>query len=476
MRDTELMKHPAEFSDDDFVLFQNLLSQETGIYFSHDRKQHLQMALDERLSQGRYASYREYYHFIQSHPQRQEEVRHLIELITVGETSFFRNGPHFAVLMNTVLPEIMEREKNKPRKTIRIWSAGCSRGSEPYSIAIALKETIPSLQDWDISIFATDINQRVLDLAQKAAYTENYLSHMPGEYIKRYFHESDHKYQLVDPIKKCVKFSYHNLAKSSFRVPELQNLDIIFCRNVTIYFDLQTTKRIVEQFYDCLNYGGYLFIGHAETLWQITDKYALIEFPQAYLYKKTKERMETKSLSHFAGVPEIPLDIARPEPAASIVPEKKRRIFKEVDLKKSFSVHPQVKNRLAQATLLANQAQYEEAIKQLEGIVEDDSLCLEAYYLLGVLYYNAGLCDQAIAQFKKVIYIDPGVALSYFNLGNIYLHQKKMSSAQKEFENVRRLLEKRQPDEMVEFSNDFTADYLLRACENNLAKIAKSLV
>ena len=235
-------------------------------------------------------------------------------------------------------------------------------------------------------------------------------------------------------------------------------------------------KRIVEQFYDCLNDGGYLFIGHAETLWQITDKYALMEFPQAYLYKKTKERMETKSLSYFAGVPEIPLDIARPEPAASIVPEKKRRIFKDVDLKKPFSVHPQVKNRLAQATLLANQAQYEEAIKQLERIVEDDSLCLEAYYLLGVLYYNAGLCDQAIAQFKKVIYIDPGVALSYFNLGNIYLHQKKMSSAQKEFENVRRLLEKRQPEEMVEFSNDFTADYLLRACENNLAKIVKSLV
>ena len=205
--------------------------------------------------------------------------------------------------MNTVLPEIMEREKNKPRKTIRIWSAGCSRGSEPYSIAIALKETIPSLQDWDISIFATDINQRVLDLAQKAAYTENYLSHMPGEYIKRYFHESDHKYQLVDPIKKCVKFSYHNLAKSSFRVPELQNLDIIFCRNVTIYFDLQTTKRIVEQFYDCLNYGGYLFIGHAETLWQITDKYDLIEFPHAYIYKKTKEQMKTKKVIPFAGVP-----------------------------------------------------------------------------------------------------------------------------------------------------------------------------
>lgn len=476
MRDTGPMEHPAKFSDDDFILFRDLLSQETGIYFSHDRKQHLQMALDERLSQGRYESYREYYHFIQSHPKRQEEVRHLIELITVGETSFFRNGPHFAALMNTVLPEIMEREKNKPRKTIRIWSAGCSRGSEPYSIAIALKETAPSLHDWDISIFATDINQRVLDLARDGFYALRDLSHMPEEYIRRYFHKNDQHYQLVDQIKKCVKFGCHNLVKSSFRIPELRDLDIIFCRNVTIYFDLQTTKRIVEQFYDCLNDGGYLFIGHAETLWQITDKYALMEFPQAYIYKKTKERMETKSLSPFAGVPEIPLGIVRPEPTISISPEKKNRICKDADLRKPFAAHPQAKTRLAQATLLANQAQYEEAIRQLEGIVKDDSLCQEAYYLLGVLYYNAGLYDQAVAQFRKVIYIDHGAALAYFNLGNIYLHQKKMSSAQKEFENVRRLLEKRRPEEMVEFSNDFTADYLLRACENNLAKIAKSLV
>lgn len=475
MNDAAPMNHPMEFSDADFVLFQNFISQEMGIYFSHDRKLHLQMALDERLAQGGCASYREYYHLIQSHPRSQEEVRRLIELITVGETSFFRNGPHFTVLMNTVLPEIMERKK-KNHKTIRVWSAGCSRGSEPYSIAIALKETVPSPQDWDISIFATDINHHVLDLAQKAVYTWHDLSHMPAEYITRYFEQTGHKYQLADQIKKCVKFSHHNLAKSQFHIPELQNLDIIFCRNVTIYFDLQTTKRIVEQFYDCLSDGGYLFIGHAETLWQITDKYELIELPQAYIYKKTKERMNAKTLSPFTGMPEIPPDVFHREPADLSVREKKGRIFKDLELKKSFSGHHQAENRLAQATLLANQAQYEEAIKQLEGIVEDDSLCLDAHYLLGVLYYNAGLCDQAIAQFRKVIYIDPGAALSYFNLGNIYLHQKKIGKAKKEFENVLGLLEKRQPEEMVKFSDDFTADYLLRACENNLAKIEKSLV
>lgn len=474
MRDTVSMKHPAEFNDDDFVLFQNLLSQETGIYFSHDRKQHLQMALDERLSRGRYESYREYYHFIQSHPQRQEEVRHLIALITVGETFFFRNSPHFDALVNAVLPEIIERKK-KSHKTIRVWSAGCSKGSEPYSIAITLREKFPLPQEWGISIFATDINHHVLDLARKGVYAFRDLSHMPEEYIRRYFHKSGHQYQLVDQIKKYVKFGYHNLARSSFQIPELQNLDIIFCRNVTIYFDLQTTKRIVEQFYDCLSFGGYLFIGHAETLWQITDKYELVEFPRAYVYRKTKGQMGTKGLRHFAGVPAIPLDIVPPEQATSIAPEKKRRIFKDSDLKKPFSVHPPVENRLAQATLLANQAQYEEAIRQLESIVKDDSLCQEAYYLLGVLYYNAGSYDQAIAQFGRVIYIDPGAALAYFNLAHIYLYQKNISQAKKEFKNVLRILEKRDPGEIVKFSDDFTADYLLRACENNLAKIERSL-
>ncbi len=470
------MKHFAEFSDDDFLLFQNLLSQETGIYFSHDRKRHLQMALDERLMKGSYGSYRDYYRFIQSHPLRDEEVRHLVDLITVGETFFFRNTPQFEVLMNTVLPEIIERgKKGHKAKTIRIWSAGCSRGSEPYSIAIALQEKLPSPKDWNISIFATDINYHVLDLAQKGVYSLRDLSYMPEDYIQRYFHQNGHQYQLVDQIKKCVKFSYHNLANSSFRVPELQNLDIIFCRNVTIYFDLPTTKRIIEQFYDCLNDGGYLFIGHAETLWQITDKYALMEFPQAYIYKKTKERAETKSARHFAGVPEIPLGVGRPEPSVPGAPEKKKRVFKDSDIKKPFSSHPQAKDRLVQATLLANQAKYEEAIQQLESIVKDDSLCQEAYYLLGVLHYNAGSYDQAIKQFRKVIYIDPGIALAYFNLGNIYLFQKEISHARKEFKNALKVLEKRDPEEIVKFSDDFTADYLLRACENNLAKIERSL-
>ena len=469
------MKHSAEFRDDDFTLFQNLISQETGIYFSHDRKQHLQMALDERLVKGDYGSYRDYYHFIQSHPHREAEVRHLITLITVGETSFFRNAPHFEALRNLVLPEIIER-KRKSRKIIRIWSAGCSRGSEPYSIAMALQETLPSPQDWSISIFATDINHHVLDFAQKGVYTLRDLSNVPEEYIQRYFHKSDQHYQVVDQIKKHVKFSYHNLAKSSFRSPEVESLDIVFCRNVTIYFDLQTTKRIVEQFYDCLSDGGYLFIGHAETLWQITDKYELIECPQTYIYKKTKERIKTKNSSLLVSMPGTLSDPIRPKLPVPNVPEKKGRILEDVVHEKPSSAHPQVKDCLAQATALANQAQYEEAIKQLGMALKEDSLCLEAYYLLGVLYYNAGLFDQAIAQFKKVVYIDPGVALSYFNLGNIYLHQKKINKAKKEFENVVKFLEKRQPEEIVEFSDDFTSDYLLRACESNLTKIEKLLV
>ena len=470
-----LMEHPAEFRNEDFILFQNFISQETGIYFSHDRKQHLQMALDERLTKGDHKSYRDYYHFIQSHPLREAEIRHLIGLITVGETSFFRNGPHFEVLMNTILPEIVERKK-KSHKAIRIWSAGCSRGSEPYSIAIVLQEELPSLKDLDISIFATDINHQALALAQKGGYAFRDFSHMPEEYVRRYFHKSGHQYQLVDQIKKYVKFGYHNLAKSSFDVPELRDLDIIFCRNVTIYFDLQTTKRIVEQFYDCLSDGGYLFIGHAETLWQITDKYDLIEFPHAYIYKKTKEQMKTKKVIPFAGVPGIPSDAFRLKQPVPNVSGEKNRILEDIDLKKTPSVRPQIKDRLARATLLANHAQYEEAIKQLEGVLEQDSLCQEAYYLLGILYCNAGSYDQAVAQFRKVIYIDPGVVLAYFNLGNIYLHQKKIGQAKKEFKNVRSILEKRDPEDIVAFSDNFTADYLLRACENNLAKIEKFLI
>ena len=295
----------------------------------------------------------------------------------------------------------------------------------------------------------------------------------------------------------------------------MQNLDIIFCRNVIIYFDFQTTKRIIDNFYNCLIQDGYLFLGHAETLWQISNKFETVEFPQTFLYKKALIPVEEEAVKPFMGVPEIELEEyvpikeaaseevfpreAEPEleekaepieevekpPAAKEEIESLYReatiLFNEKKYPEALSLSEKIiaqddnhiRAYFTRATILANQAKYKDAADTLAKIIEVDNLNVEAYYLLGVLSYKTNDLKEAEKQFRKVIYIDPDIVLAYFNLGNIYLYQREFSKAAREFGNAISLLEKRPKDEQVRFCEDFTVEFLLRACKNNLVMMAK---
>lgn len=509
------MKNILPFSEDDFTLFQELLVEESGLYFDKERSQSLHFALWERLQNRGHDSYQEYYNLLKFHPEGCLEIRELLDLITIGETYFFRNRPQFEALMRCVLPEIIQRKMYSPDRSIRVWSAGCSKGDEAYSIAIAIMEALPSYEDWDISILGTDINRNVLMCAKEAIYGEKDISHLPKEYLDKYFKVQGSNYLLDARVKKCVGFEYHNLAKDPFILEGMQNVDIIFCRNVMIYFDFQTTKRIIDTFYNSLIRDGYLFLGHAETLWQITNKFETVEFPQTFVYKKALIPVEGEHVKPFIGVPEIELEEFVPvKEAASeeVFPkeaeqklEEKPESIEEVEkppveideieslyreatilfrekkyqeaLSSSDKIIAQDKNHIraysTRATILANQAKYEDAADTLAKIIAVDNLNVEAYYLLGVLSYKTNDLKEAEKQFKKVIYIDPDIVLAYFNLGNIYLYQKEFRKAAREFHNAISLLEKRAKDEQVRFCEDFTVEFLLRACKNNLVMMTK---
>ena len=479
------MKDILPLSSDDFALFQELLIDACGLRFEEERKQSLHLALWERLQERGYDSYREYYNLLKFHPEGRLEVRELLDLITVGETYFFRNKAQFNVLMESVLPEIIKRKLSTRDKSIRVWSAGCSRGDEPYSIAIAIKEVLPSNEAWTISILGTDINRNGLACAKEATYAEKDIAHLPKEYLNKYFKVEDCTYLLKSDVRGLVRFHYHNLVKDPFVHETMQRIDLLFCRNVTIYFDAQTTRRVIENLYHSLAPEGYLFLGHTETLWQVTDKFERVEFPQTFVYKKRCSLAPEGAMRPFMAVPEIKIeDLTRPV-APMLFPgptlSERSPSFEVEGLTSIHSqsndpVAPKKNDRLtslSQATRLANDARYKEAADILAQVIEADNLSVEAYYLLGVLSYKSGDLREAETQFRKVIYVNPDSILAYFNLGNIYLYQKKFREAAREFRNAILLSEKRPKDEQIKFCEDLTVEFLLRACRNNLQEVSK---
>jgi chemotaxis protein methyltransferase CheR len=478
------MKDNIPLSKKEFGLFQELLIETCGLQFEEDRSRSLQDALLERIQHRGYESYQEYYNLLKFHPEGLLEIRELFDLITIGETYFFRNKAQFNVLMKFVLPEIIQRKEQAQDKCIRIWSAGCSRGDEPYSIAMAIMEVLPSLNEWRISILGTDINRNGLVCAKEALYGEKDIGHLPKEYLDKYFKVQDSTYILHSDVRNLVQLEYHNLVKDPFIDERMQSIDLIFCRNVTIYFNGKTTQQVIENFYNCLAEKGYLFLGHTETLWQIPNKFERVEFPQTFIYKKKFTPVREEAVKPFMAIPEM--NIGNFTSMKEIGGE---RSFSLQELRSELEEKPkvppsstgdmiaqdkdQILTSLTNATMLANEAKYKEAVDLLTKVTETDNLNVDARYLLGVLFYKNGDLKEAKTQFQKVIYAAPDSVLAYFNLGNIYLYQRKFNEAAREFRNAIRLLEKRPKDEQIRFCEDFTVEFLLRACRNNLLEISK---
>lgn len=507
------MMNRLPLSTEDFSLFQRLLIETSGLYFPIDRSQPLHLALWERIQRRGYESYREYYQFLKFHPEGRFELRELLDLITIGETYFFRNKAQFEVLLRYVLPEIVQRKRNIPCPSLRVWSAGCSGGDEAYSIAIAILESGLLEEGWEISILGTDINRNALKRAKEGVYKERNISQLPRDYLDKYFDLQGTTYRLKDRVKAMVQFEYHNLVSDPYIHDGMREIGILFCRNVIIYFESQTTQRVMEHFYNCLSPMGYLFLGHTETLWQISDKFERVEFPQAFIYQKRFISLQKDIPIPFMAVPE-PASLSftsasdpkarwmsseghlHPNPQPSGLMERLELTFpmglssdadvkekakeeREVTIEAPASDTPNDQNEnevnayFKQAILLANQAKYREALDLLHRVIEMDSLHKEAYYLLGVLYCKDKAYREAEIQFRKFIYLDQDSILGFYHLGQIYLFQRRWAKAQQAFETAIRIFEKRPEGETFLLGEDFTPELLLRACRRNLDEISK---
>jgi chemotaxis protein methyltransferase CheR len=268
---------------EEFRLFRNLIYKESGIYLRESRQHFLENRLIKRMKDIGVSSPYWYYKML---TEKTRELITLLDILTVNETSFFRNRPQFKLLKSIIIPEIMLNRKDKTSPSLRIWSAGCSTGEEPYSIAMIVSDLIPNYLQWDIKIFASDLSLNALDTANSGTYNKDkVLATVDDYYLSKYFTQNSDYCKVKDSVKDCVVFDYHNMKHDN----GLRDLDIIFCRNVMIYFDADEQKRVVNRFYNALRPGGYLFIGHAESLQGWKTSFEFIYNDKGTAYRKPNE-------------------------------------------------------------------------------------------------------------------------------------------------------------------------------------------
>jgi len=268
-------------TDEEFRLFRSLIYKESGIYLKENRKDFLENRVVKRLRATGLTSPYWYYKLLTEN--KKAELLNLLDLLTINETSFFRNAPQLDLFKNIALPEILGSKSGEARKRLRIWSAGCSTGEEPYTIAMFIREALPDPRPWEIQIFASDLSFTALKAASAGEYNADKVSAtVDAHYINRYFEKLGDRVRIRDELKKMIVFDYHNLKNDN----GLAELDVIFCRNVMIYFDEAAQARLVKRFYDSLVPGGYLFLGHAESLFGMETKFEFVYDNKGTAYKK----------------------------------------------------------------------------------------------------------------------------------------------------------------------------------------------
>ncbi|TIH12726.1 protein-glutamate O-methyltransferase CheR [Marinifilum sp. JC120] len=280
------LRKELKISDLEFTQLRDFIYDQAGIFIAGNRKYLLENRLANRLKELNLKNFGEYYSYLQYDPGKKAELNKLFEVITTNETSFYRNPPQLKVFQTKVLPAILDELRKKRRKRLRIWSAGCSTGEEPYTLSMIIHDVLGAeVNSWDIKITANDLSERVLKSARRAVYSEYSLRTTPKDKIAKFFDKDGKQYKVKPNIKQLVSFGQINLS-DRMQVKRVERSEIVFCRNVIIYFDEAMKKKVINAYYDNLVPGGYLIIGHSESLHNITRAFKPVHHPGAIIYQK----------------------------------------------------------------------------------------------------------------------------------------------------------------------------------------------
>jgi len=271
-------------SEEEFRLIRDIIYSHCGLFFDSDTKYLLEKRLSRRLQLYQLQTFKDYHYFLKYDRKKDQELSDLMDVLTTNETYFFREAFQLKALTDEILPELKAAKEQKGEKTLRIWSAGCSTGEEPYTIAMLIME-MGIFHGWRVEVVGTDISNRVLQHSRKAVYGKSSFRTTEDRYVRRFFQEQEDGFRVNDEVRELVTISHLNLFDQN-RLALLGKMDVIFCRNVIIYFDQTAKKKVIDIFYRMLHEGGYLLLGHSESLMNISTAFTLRHLKNDMVYQK----------------------------------------------------------------------------------------------------------------------------------------------------------------------------------------------
>lgn len=455
----------------------NFIEEKLGLYFPKERFKDLIRGVSCAAKQKDIAL-EKYIDLILENKMSEEDIKILASCLTIGETYFFRDKSLFEIMKQKILPDIINSRKNFS-KSLKIWSAGCSSGEEAYSIAILAKELIPEYENWDISIIATDINYKSLDKAKEGIYGEWSFRGVDSNLKDKYFDKLENtQYKLKDSIMKLVKFHRLNLADSNYIADGkiINNVDIIFCRNVLMYFSRPQINQIINRFYNIIINGGWLVVAPTESMFVNDTAFKPVNINNMFLFNKNIAQdnpikiqdnhnilksfsIEKEIKTYFVHKPVYNKDKLKSSSDFFIIEEKSsnKLLEKETVITEDFEL-------LCRSS--ANEGNFEEALKWCEKAISSDKINPYYYYLLASIQQEQGNINEAIISLKKSVYLDSDFIMAYFNLGNLKLKQGKYKESHKNFENAVMLLNKLSEEDIVPYSEEMTAGMLKQIISN----------
>lgn len=297
-----------EMTAEEFGMMRDFIHEKSGIFFAENKMYLLKNRLIKRMSELEIKSFRDYFYHVK-YDTSLLEFKELMNLVTTNETSFFRNEPQLLSFSEEVLPLLIQAKKDSGGlKSIKVWSAGCSTGEEPYTLAMMIMEKLGNLAEWKVEVIANDISEQVLQRARQGEYSGITLRNVKSAVLGRFFDQAGEAFRVKPEVKALVKFSHINLNEPR-QMSMHSGFDAIFCRNVMIYFSDKVKRQIVRGYYNSLKPGGYFYIGHSETLHGISKAFKLVYFKNALVYQKEAVAGTSGSKSSLFSTP----DAARPK-------------------------------------------------------------------------------------------------------------------------------------------------------------------
>lgn len=450
-----------------------LLNERAGLKILPEGYHGLRLALTSRMPALGISDAEEYVRRLRQ-LAGEHELRSLLPLVTVGKTDFFRDTRQFNALELRLLPDMLKRARREGRK-LRIWSAGCATGEEPYSLAMVLCEL--GAQPDEVDLWATDLNPAAIEHAQRGRFPARRMSGISEARKARFFVQVDGDFQVIPSLRKYIHFEGQNLAAPVFTKVPPESLDLILCRNVIIYFDLPTIRGLMDRFLSSLRAGALLLLGYSESLFKVYDRFEMVEVEGAFIYRRPLEPRVTAPRPMSPPTPIAPLPAVRPVASAKprfstgeyavVVPPIAQKAKEPAPI---VSARKSPTERLNVAIEAMNRGAFDDALRQLTSLVSDERddlpslltlanlysllgrdgdareviaqvmakepLCVEAHVYGAAAAMQAGRFGDARAELQKAIFLEPTLALGHYMLAQVMERLGDHEGARRSYRNV----------------------------------------